>query len=119
MVFSFTRRCQTYQWFHPIGGVRAKASPQTILNFRSAWPSEFFARNVTTCFPGSWMVPVIRPVAASTFHPSGRLSTANVIGSSPVAGIVNRKGQPGRTPKTFGPLMRGVAGGLGVRMTAS
>ena len=40
----------------------------------------------------------------------------NFIGRSPVAGIVNKNGEPGRTPKTFAPLMRGVAGAGGVKM---
>ncbi len=32
--------------------------------------------------------------------------------------MVNMKGEPGRTPNTLAPLMRGSAGGLGVRITA-
>ena len=62
---------------------------------------------------------MIWPVCGSTFNPAGRLSTANSIGRWPVAGIVNRNGWPGRTPKTLAPLILGVAGGLGVRITAS
>ena len=108
-----------YQLFQPMCGVRASVSPQTILNFRSACPRAFLARNVTTYSPRSLSEPVIWPVCGSTFNPAGRSSTANSIGRWPVAGMVNRNGCPGRTPKTLAPLIRGVAGGLGVRITAS
>ena len=39
------------------------------------------------------------------------------MGRSPVAGIVNKNGEPGRTPKIFAPLMRGVTGTGGVRIS--
>ena len=66
--------------------------------------------------PFVFSVPVIWPVFSSSFRPLGRFFAENVIGRSPVAGIVNRNGEPGRTPKTLAPLMRGVAGAAGVRM---
>ena len=56
------------------------------------------------------------PVCGVQLQAGGRLSAENFIGRSPVAGIVNRNGEPGRTPKTLAPLMRGVAGAAGVRM---
>ena len=37
------------------------------------------------------------------------------MGRWPVAGMVKKKGEPGRTPKIFAPLMRGVGGDGGVR----
>ena len=40
------------------------------------------------------------------------------MGRSPVAGTVNRKGEPGRTPNTRAPLMRGLGDGFGVNTTA-
>src|SRR5262245_57961968 len=58
------------------------------------------------------------PVRASTASPAGRSGALNVMGRLPVAGMVKRKGWPGRTPNTRAPLMRGVAGGGGVRMWA-
>ena len=53
MILSVTRSSQMYQLFQPMWGVRAKVSPQTILNFRSASPRTFLARNVTTYSPRS------------------------------------------------------------------
>jgi hypothetical protein len=41
------------------------------------------------------------------------------MGLFPVAGIVKRKGDPGRTPKILAPLICGAGPGLGVRMSAS
>ncbi len=38
MILSVTPLPQIYQLFQPIGGVRARVSPQTILNFRTASP---------------------------------------------------------------------------------
>src|SRR5208282_3990252 len=64
------------------------------------------------------MRPVICPVLASSFKPSGNPSALNAMGRSPVAAMVKRNGWPGRTPNTLAPLMRGVGGGLGVRMMA-
>ena len=61
-----------YQLFQPMCGVRARVSPQTILNFRSAWPKALLARNVTAYSPRSLIEPVIWPVCGSTFKPSGR-----------------------------------------------
>ncbi len=66
--------------------------------------------------PLDFKIPVMWPVLASSFKPCGRFFAENFIGRSPVAGIVNRNGEPGRTPKTFAPLMRGVAGAGGVRI---
>src|SRR5689334_12187199 len=41
------------------------------------------------------------------------------MGRCPVAATVKRKGEPGRTPKIRAPLMRGVAGALGVSTRAA
>ena len=50
---SETAPAKQFQLFQPIGGVSAIWSPQTMRNFFSAAPSEFFARNVTREFtPG-------------------------------------------------------------------
>ena len=62
---------------------------------------------------------VIRPVASSSVNPAGRFSAENCIGRSPVAGIRNRNGLPGRTPTTRAPLIRGSGFGFGVRMLAA
>ena len=40
----------------------------------------------------------------------------NCSGLVPVTGIVKRMGWPGRTPKTFGPLIRGMGPGWGVKI---
>jgi hypothetical protein len=77
------------------------------------------AVSVTLKSPGFVSLPVIRPVFASSDNPSGSPFAEYVIGSSPVAGIVNKNGLSGRTPKTRAPLIRGVAGGCGVRMSAA
>ena len=62
------------------------------------------------------MAPLICPVLASTFNPFGRFSTEKVIGRSPVAGMVYKNWEFGRTPKILAPLIRGVAEALGVRI---
>ena len=41
-----------------------------------------------------------------------------VMGGSPVTGTVKRKGEPGRTPTTRAPLMRGFGEAFGVNTTA-
>src|SRR5450755_3542551 len=112
---SETAPAKQFQLFQPIGGVSAIWSPQTMRNFFSAVPSEFFAPRVTMNSPLVFNLPVMWPVLASNFKPRGRFSAEKVIGRSPVAGIVNINGEPGRTPKTFAPLRRGVAGAGGVR----
>ena len=43
----------------------------------------------------------------------------NFIGRRPVAAIVYSTGCPGRTPKTFAPLIRGCGAGGGVRISGS
>ena len=58
--------------------------------------------------------PVILPVAESSESPLGKPSAVKVIGRDPVAGIAKKNGDPGRTPNTDGPLIRGVAGADGV-----
>src|ERR1700744_340976 len=102
-----------------MGGVRAICGPQTILNDCSALPRLFLARNVTAYSPGLLKLPVIWPVFLSNFKPAGRPLAENSMGRSPVAAMVKRKGEPGRTPKICALLMRGVGGAGGVRMTAS
>src|ERR1017187_655074 len=104
---------QQFQLFQPIGGVRAMVSPTMSLNFFSAVPLAFVARNVPRCWPGSFNAPVISPVSAATCSPAGRPSTENSIGRSPVAGMRYRNGELGRTPKMEGLLMRGIGGVLG------
>ena len=68
MILSLTRNSQMYQLFQPICGVRAKVSPQTILNFRSALPSALAARNITSYVPGCLIAPVIWPVSRIDFQ---------------------------------------------------
>ena len=95
--------------------VRASARgcrPTTIRNGRFAVPWRLVAVSVTACVPGAATDPLIRPVAGSRRRPAGRPSAAKRIGRSPVAAIVKRKGDPGRTPKTRAPLMRGAGPGL-------
>src|SRR5688572_8230082 len=109
---------QQFQLFQPIGGVSAMVSPTLMRNGLSVVPREFFAERTTAWVPRSFNVPVIRPVAASSLSPAGKPFAAKLTGRWPVAGTVKRKGEPGRTPKIFGPLIRGSAGGLGVRISA-
>src|SRR5512140_1636982 len=97
----------TYQLFQPICGVSASLSPQTILNCLSAIPDLFVTFILVRYSPGTFMTPDIRPVFGSQASPSGRFITSDFIGLSPVAGIVNRNGDPGLTPKIFAPFMRG------------
>src|SRR6185369_15567599 len=92
-------------------------SPTSIRNFLSLVPRAFFAWKMTTYSPAFSMAPVMLPVFGSSFRPSGRLSTAYCIGRSPVAGIWYRNGCSGRTPKMPGPLMCGVCGAGGVRIS--
>ena len=58
----------------------------------------------------------MRPVAGSSFNPRGKILRGKFHRAVAGRGMVNRNGDPGRTPKTFAPLMRGVAGAGGVRM---
>src|SRR5882724_4863470 len=116
---SETAAAKQFQLFQPIGGVSAILSPTTILNFRFAVPSELFARNVTTYSPALVNVPVMWPVCGSSCRPDGKLSAAKVIGRSPVAAMVNKNGEPGRTPKISALLMRGLGEAGGVKMTAA
>src|SRR5438309_1949403 len=113
-----TAWAKQFQLFQPIGGVRAILSPTTIFNFRLVFPIAFFARKVTLYSPFLSRRPEMRPVSASTRNPAGKPSAAKLIGRSPVAEIVNRKGEPGRTPKTSAPLILGVRGAVGVSMIA-
>src|SRR6185312_10774870 len=113
-----TAWAKQFQLFQPIGGVSAILSPTIILNFRFVFPSAFFARNVTVYSPFLSRRPEMRPDSASTRSPLGKSSTAKLIGRSPVAGIVNRNGEPGRTPKTSAPLILGERGAAGVRIIA-
>src|SRR5262249_19678568 len=108
-----------FQLFQPNAGVRPMVEPTTILKSRLASPREFFACKMTLYSPAVFRTPVIRPEVGSSFSPVGRFSAVKPIGRSPVAAIVNKKGFPGRTPKTFAPLMRGFGDGFGVRTTAS
>jgi len=65
------------------------------------------------------MLPVISPEAGSDVRPSGRPLTSYFTGLSPVAGIVNKNGDPGLTPNILGPLILGSGPGAGVRITGS
>jgi hypothetical protein len=62
---------------------------------------------------------VIIPVSGSQVNPSGRFITSYLIGFVPVTGIVKRNGEPGLTPKTLAPLIRGAGADGGVRITFS
>ena len=64
------------------------------------------------------MEPERRPVAGSSLTPEGRWSAVNCSGLVPVTGIVKMMGWPGLTPKTFGPLIRGMGPGWGVKIIA-
>src|ERR1017187_6843537 len=122
---------QQFQLFQPMGGVRAMVSSTTILNSFSAEPRAFLARRVRRSSPGAGSDPVSSPVWESRWRPEGKAPPEvrgvcgggvkgwmeNCMGRSPVAGMRESKGEPGRTPKTAGPLMRGAAGGLGVRIS--
>ncbi len=77
-----------FQLFQPIGGVSAIFPPTTMRNFFWSSPFAFFAWNTTVYSPFFLSEPVICPVAESTDKPAGRFSMLNVIGRSPVAGIV-------------------------------
>ena len=116
---SVTALAKQFQLFQPIAGGRPICEPQTIFNFRSAWPSSFLAWSVTTYSPSLSSLPVIRPDCASNCKPDGRPSAENVIGRSPVDVTVKRNGEPGRTPNKRAPVIRGVGAGFGVRTTAS
>ena len=77
-----------YQWFHPIGGVRARVSPTTSLNFFSAEPRLFFALNVILYSPFfAGVVPVMMPVFLSRVKVFGRFVALKAIGRLPVVGI--------------------------------
>lgn len=62
------------------------------------------------------MEPEIKPVVVSSFSPSGRSSAKKLMGRSPVAGMVKRKGLLGRTPKSLAPLILGLGEVGGVSM---
>ena len=87
-MFWSTACAQQFQLFHPIGGVSAMRSPQTIRKFLSDCPHALRACRVTGYSPAVASVPVIRPSAAFTASPAGRPATLNSRGRSPVAGIV-------------------------------
>src|ERR1035441_176024 len=110
---SLTSQPKQFQLFHPSGGVSARVSPQMIFNERSALPNPFSALKVTTYVPFSGSVPVIWPDFGSRLRPAGRLRPPYIIGCWPETGMVNRKGEPGRTPNALGPLMRGRAEEIG------
>src|SRR5690606_32194583 len=114
-----TLRLKTFQLFHPIGGVSAKVLPQTIFSLRSAIPSELLAVRVTFHSPLLFNVPEILPVTGTSFNPRGKFFAANFIGRSPVAATVNKKGDPGRIPKTFAPLIFGSGETFGVNIKGS
>jgi hypothetical protein len=59
----------------------------------------------------------MRPVVESSFKPTGNPLAENLIGRFPVAEMLNKNGEPGLTPKTFGPVMRGTSGAGGVRIS--
>ena len=75
MMASVTWFSQTYQLFQPMCGVRARVSPQTIVNGRETVPRALAAVKVTPWTPGAASEPVIRPVAVSSIRPSGSPST--------------------------------------------
>jgi hypothetical protein len=118
MSSSVTADAKQFQLFQPIAGVRPICGPQTILNCSCASPNAFLACNVTINVFTFFNSPVMRPVSESSRKPFGKWSALNVIGRAPVAGMVNRKGVPGRTPKIRVPLIRGSGEGLGVKITA-
>src|SRR6185312_3983786 len=99
-----------------MGGVSTIFSPTTILKARDVSPALFLAWSVTLYSPGLLSDPEILPDSRSILTPAGRWSAENLTGRSPVAGMVNSIGWFGRTPKTFGPLMRGAGPFFGVRM---
>src|SRR5882724_3356681 len=105
-----TAPAKQFQLFQPIGGVNEMRSPHTKRRIFLACPLAFWAPSVTAKVPALVIVPVMSPVCASTVRPAGNPAAEKVMGLSPVAGIVKRTGEPGRTPKTLAPLMRGVSG---------
>src|ERR1043166_4225906 len=113
-----TADAKQFQLFQPIAGVSPIRSPQMILNFCGAAARAFRAISVTGYSPFSFNTPVIRPVSGSSCNPAGNPFASKASGRSPVAAIVKRNGDPGRTPKTFALLIRGAGPGFGVRTTA-
>jgi len=59
---------------------------------------------------------VMKPVFESRMSPFGNPAAENVMGRIPVAAMVYKNGEPGRTPKTFAPLIRGFSDTDGVRI---
>src|SRR5260221_5884590 len=116
---SETALAKQFQLFQPIGGVSAIRSPATILNFRLAAPSEFFACKVTTYSPALVSVPVMRPVCGSSFSPAGKLSAAKIIGRSPVAAVVDQNGEPGPTAKISAAFVPGIGAASGAPKIAA
>ena len=114
-----TSWAKQFQLFQPMGGVRAMRSPTTNVRSRSADPLALVACRRTAYVPGVATAPVTRPVAGSRVAPAGRPSAANRTGFSPVATTVYRTGCPGRTPNAAAELIRGTAGGGGVRTSAA
>src|SRR4029079_6278928 len=107
------------QLFQPSAGARQIVSPTTIFNVLSAEPSEFLACSFTRCSPLASVLPVIKPLFGSRVSPAGKPSAENSSGRLPVVATVKRNGCPGRTPKIFAELIRGVSASLGVRTTFS
>src|SRR5579863_10260019 len=108
-----------FQLFQPRAGVSPIVSPTTIFMSLSVLPSAFFACSITLYSPRVGVCPEMNPVAGSMLSPVGSPSAENCNGRNDVAATENRNGCPGRTPKSFVLLIRGVSGDLGVRIVYS
>jgi len=92
---------QQFQEFQPSGGVSAIRSPTSTRKFFSAEPKVFFACNLTVNSP-IFERASDTPGVHVKCKPFGSPLAENFMGRLPVAGMLNKKGEPGRTPKTFG-----------------
>ena len=71
MILSVTRSSQMYQLFHPMWGVRARVSPQTMRRGRLARPRELKTSSTTSWVPARSSRPPIWPVTSSSRSPLG------------------------------------------------
>src|ERR1051326_3505820 len=95
---------QTFQEFHPRGGVSASlwSPPTTVIVAEALFPFASLTDTSTSVRPAAFSEPVMMPVFGSSVSPAGRLRAEYVRSPSPDAGILNRNGRPG-----VAPVMRG------------
>ena len=105
---SVTSQAKQFQLFQPSGGVSAMRVAAEDLQWAGGGAQAVFGGKGDGVSALVLSVPVMMPVAGSSCSPGGKPSAAKVMGRWPLAGMVKRKGEPGRAPKILGPLMRGV-----------